>query len=235
MLDGIQKANVTIEAIPSGKSLPDWLFEALASNQSPELIIIYPNERSRKSALNNLASATSYIDSSKHTTMQRLFDTLHLDFRLPSKMQDDALLFSIVHQRTQQHAHNGQLPLMFSPVEGRIWSEYKTERLQSLHRELSELKRPWKWENDPGVKEFNNILKKIEQQMNCTYPDLMKSNLLERLNLANQEKEVPFSLSGVEGIIILDHAPDFSEVNRLLLQSISRITPIHQLWIFQLQ
>ena len=48
MLDGIQKANVTIEAIPSGKSLPDWLFEALASNQSPELIIIYPNERSRK-------------------------------------------------------------------------------------------------------------------------------------------------------------------------------------------
>ena len=229
MLDGIQKANVTIEAIPSGKSLPDWLFEALASNQSPELIIIYPNERSRKSALNNLASATSYIDSSKHTTMQRLFDTLHLDFRLPSKIQDDALLFSIVHQRTQQHAHNGQLPLMFSPVEGRIWSEYKTERLQSLHRELSELKRPWKWENDPGVKEFNNILKKIEQQMNCTYPDLMKSNLLERLNLANQEKEVPFSLSGVEGIIILDHAPDFSEVNRLLLQSISRITPIHQL------
>ena len=123
MLDGKQKANISIEATPSGKSLPDWLFESLASNQSREVIIIYPNESSRKSALNKLADLTSYIDSSKHMTIQRLFDTLHLDFRLPSKMQDDALLFSIVHQRTQQHAHNGQFPLMFSPIKGRIWSE----------------------------------------------------------------------------------------------------------------
>ena len=229
MLGGGQIAKISIEATPSGKSLPDWLFQALASSQSPEIIIIHPNEKSRKSTLNKLASVTSYIDSSKHMTLQRLFETLHLDFRLPMQMQDDAALFSIVHQITQQHAHRGQLPLMFSPVEGRKWSEYKTERLQLLHKELSELKRPWKWENDPGVKEFSQILKKIEKQTNTTYPDLMKGNLLERLNLAIEQEETPFSLSGVDGIIILNHVPDFSEIDRLILQRVSKIAPIHQL------
>ena len=103
MLGGGQIAKISIEATPSGKSLPDWLFQALASSQSPEIIIIHPNEKSRKSTLNKLASATSYIDSSKHMTVQRLFETLHLDFRLPMQMQDDAALFSIVHQITQQN------------------------------------------------------------------------------------------------------------------------------------
>ena len=37
------------------------------------------------------------------------------------------------------------------------WSEYKTERLLQLHKELSDLKPSWKWDEDPGVKEFRKL------------------------------------------------------------------------------
>jgi hypothetical protein len=222
-------ANISIEATPSGQNLPEWLFQELISSNPPELLIIHPSDRARKETLSKLSKVKSSIDTSKHLTIQRLFATLHLDFRLPNLMDDDALMFSLTHDMVQKHAQKGNFPLMFSPFKDKQWTEYKTQRLQQLHRELSEIKSPWKWESDPGVKEFSKLLSRMEARTKKTHPHLMKNHLLERIKQAIYDAEIPFSLRSTNGIIMLDHPPEFSEMDRELLIHISHTTPIHQL------
>ena len=225
----ILNANISIEAIPSGQNLPEWLCQELVSSNPPELLILHPSERSRKAALSQLSQTKSSIDTSRHLTLQRLFATLHLDFRLPNLMDDDALMSSLTHDMVQKHAQKGNFPLMFSPFKDKQWAEYKTQRLQQLHRELSEIKTPWKWENDPGVNEFRNLISRMEKQTNKTHPHLMKKHLLDRIKQAISNAETPFSLKSICGIIVLNHPPEFSEIDRELLIHISKIIPVHQL------
>ena len=161
----ILSANISIEATPSGQNIPEWLHQDLVSLESTDLLILYPSERSRKTALSQLSKTKSSIDTSKHLTIQRLFETLFLDFRLPNLMDEDALLFSLTHDMVQSHAQKGNFPLMFSPYKDKQWTEYKTQRLQQLHRELSQIKTPWKWDNDPGAKEFRNLLLEMEKNI----------------------------------------------------------------------
>jgi hypothetical protein len=220
---------ISIEPTPSGKSLPDWLFTTLLSPQPPEILIIYPTERARSATLNKLSQNIASLDTSRHITLKRFFDSLYLDFRLPNVMANDALLFSIVHNNCVKFANSGKFPLMFAPIEGRTWSQYKTERLQLLHKELSELKQPWNWERDPGVREFRKLLLQIEKQTNSIHPDMMKTHLLKSIKAVMSEDKIPFSIKDLEGIIILDHCPEFSEIDRELLKQVSKIRPIHQL------
>ncbi len=217
---------LSVEPTPSGQLMPEWLFNDLISKFDDDKLIIYPSEATRKTSLDRLSEYISSIDTSKHLTLKRLFSSLFLDLRLPIVMDNDALLFSLVHQLTVQYANDGRFPLMFTPIEGRKWSEYKTERLSQLHKELSELKTPWTWDNDPGVNEFRSLLLNLEKKTKKTHPQLMKSHLLNRLKSST---EVPFTLKGLNGIVMLDHCPEFSEMDRALLDLISKITPIHQL------
>ena len=133
---------LSVEPTPSGQLMPEWLFNDLISKFDDDKLIIYPSEATRKTSLDRLSEYISSIDTSKHLTLKRLFSSLFLDLRLPIVMDNDALLFSLVHQLTVQYANDGRFPLMFTPIEGRKWSEYKTERLSQLHKELSELKTP---------------------------------------------------------------------------------------------
>ena len=230
MSDGdILSANISIEATPSGQNIPEWLHRDLVSQEPTNLLILHPSERARKATLSELSQIKSSIDTSKHLTIERLFNALFLDFRLPNLMDQDALLFSLTHDMVQEHAQKGNFPLMFSPYKDKQWSEYKTQRLQQLHRELSQIKTPWKWDNDPGVKEYRNLLLEMEKRTKKTHPDLMKNHLHARIKEAISNLEIPFSLKSIEGIIILNHPPEFSEMDRELLISISKITPIHQL------
>ena len=230
MSDGnILGASISIEATPSGQNIPEWLHRDLVSQEPTNLLILHPSERARKATLSELSQIKSSIDTSKHLTIERLFNALFLDFRLPNLMDQDALLFSLTHDMVQEHAQNGNFPLMFSPHKDKLWSEYKTQRLQQLHRELSQIKTPWKWDNDPGVKEYRNLLLEMEKRTKKTHPDLMKNHLHARIKEAISNLEIPFSLKSIEGIIILNHPPEFSEMDRELLISISKITPIHQL------
>ena len=88
----ILSANISIEATPSGQNIPGWLHQDLVSLEPTELLILHPSERSRKATLSELSKTKSSIDTSKHLTIQRLFETLFLDFRLPNLMDEDALL-----------------------------------------------------------------------------------------------------------------------------------------------
>ena len=218
--------NITIEPTPCGRLIPGWLREDLTKNLSLDKLIIYPSEKARKANLEMLSKYISSIDSSKHLTINRLFSSLFLDLRLPNVMDDDSLLFTLVHQKMAHYAANGRFPFMFTAIEGRKWSEYKTERLLQLHKELSDLKPTWKWDDDPGVKDFRKLLLEIEKLTKKTHPHLMKAHLFDKLESIS---EIPFTLKDLSGIIILDHCPEFCEMDRELLTLISKITPIHQL------
>ena len=217
---------LSVEPIASGRLIPDWLVTDLIMNPNTDKLIIYPSENARKACLAKLSEHISSIDTSKHLTLKRLFSSLFLDLRLPNVMDNDSLLFSLVHQTMARWANSGKFPLMFTASEGRKWSEFKTERLLQLHAELSELKPPWNWDNDPGVKEFRSLILQLEKRTKKTHPHLMKLHLFKKLLTCN---EIPFTLKGLSGVIVLDHSPEFSEMDRELLNLVSKIIPIHQL------
>ena len=57
-------------------------------------------------------------------------------------------------------------------------------------------------------------------------PALVSRHILEALQTAT---DTPFHLSEVAGLIVLDAAPDFNEVEQDLLTAVSTFTPVHQL------
>ena len=103
---------------------------------------------------------------------------------------------------------------MFAPQPQRQWSSYQTERLLSLHRSLSELNNPWVWDEDPGAKQFDSLLKKVGEQLGGTHPHHALPCLIQRLDEVDKP---PFTLNDVEGIFVLDSAPDYTEVERTFL------------------
>ena len=152
---------ITLEAVPPGQNIPEWLFRSLCDGQCDNYVLLYPNEASRSQSLHRLAGLNVPIDTTHHLTLQRFISLMILDTGLPSLMQDNAGLFLAIHARTKKAAESGELPLLFSPQNQRQWTPYQTERLLSLHGALSEIKNPWVWENDPGAKEFDLILKNL--------------------------------------------------------------------------
>ena len=132
----ISNASISIEATPSGLNLPKWLNDELISSNSSEILILHPSERSRRDTLSKLSQNRSSIDTSKHLTLQRLFSTLHLDFRLPNLMEDDALMFSLTHDMVEKHAQKGNFPLMFSPFKDKQWQSKKHKDYNSCTKKL---------------------------------------------------------------------------------------------------
>ena len=222
----IKNNNITIESTPSGKIIPSWLEHALMADLETDFLVIYPNEASRRDFLSRVSKTNSSIDSSKHLTMKRLTRLLLTDFRQPNVLDDDSTLLSIVHNECCQKAEKGHFPFLHK--KGKKWSLSKTERLISLHREISKLPRIPSWETDPGVKEFRKVLKLVEKKSSGIHPDLMRTHLFKVISNPSLS-ESPFSLKGLDGIIILDHPPEFDEIDRSIFCHLSQKIPIHQL------
>ena len=106
------------------------------------------------------------------------------------------------------------------------WTLTKTRRLQHLHAELMQLRRPFAWEGDPGAKVFHELCLEVEGAAGGTLPALLLSHVVETLATA---EETPFHLSEIAGVVVLDTAPDFSEREQDLLLAISSFCPVHQL------
>ena len=215
---------LSMEAIPSGRSMPEWLVKSLLEGR--RLMIIHPSEESRKQAIENLYSmGGKSIDTTHHLTIKRLIGILHLDLRLPVLLEDDGVLFEKTHIALAQAAANFEFPLLLTNPQHR-WSRSRSRRLLSLYKELVTLRRPWSWEEDPGAKSCDKVLKSLETEMQATHP-----YRLERVvwNALRDSDETPFTISDVEGIIMLDHASGIGEVSIEILKELSRYTGIHQL------
>ena len=216
---------LSMEAIKPGTGAPDWLLNAIISGE--RLIVLHPNEASRKQTISNLHSMSSgtVVDSSRHLTLQRMLAVLHIDLRLPSIMNDDGITFELTHRELSLSASEYGFPLIH-PNPEIPWSRSRTRRVLSLHREIFSLRNPSDWEDDPCAAQCDMVLKKLESKMGMTHPS-RKAHVL--LNKLNKSGEIPFTLKGISGIIILDHASSLTDVELAILQRLSQLVNIHQL------
>ncbi|MBT5617688.1 MAG: hypothetical protein HOJ71_01290, partial [Euryarchaeota archaeon] len=220
------RLSCTIEIQPPNEHFPSWLTQAFLEGKANALLILYPNEEARKQALNLLSGHDLAVDTTHHLTLPRLVDLLHLDLKLPRKLEAGPALFNVVHELTKQAANKGELPLLFAPTsEGRTWRPYNTERLNALHTALMNLDHPWRWDGDPGAREFHKILQDVGKRLEGTHPSLIQKNLTKALESAT----TPFTMNDVDGVLILDAAPDYTESETSLLRSLLLHRPIHHL------
>ena len=216
----------TIEIQPPNEHFPSWLTQAFLEGKANALLILYPNEEARKQALNLLSGHDLAVDTTHHLTLPRLVDLLHLDLKLPRKLEAGPALFNVVHELTKQAAIKGELPLLFAPTsESRTWRPYNTERLTALHTALMDLDHPWRWDGDPGAREFHKILQDVGKRLEGTHPSLIQKNLTKAL----ESSTTPFTLNDVEGVLLLDAAPDYTESEASLLRALMLHRPIHHL------
>ena len=227
-MTGQEQENISIEAVASGDNIPSWLFDALCKGDCENHLFVYPNEDSRSQILHRLAQRKIPIDTTHHLTLQRLIPLMILDLGLPPLLSNSTGLFLSIHNRTKHAAESGKLPLLFAPQAQRQWTSYQTERLLSLHHSLSELNNPWIWDEDPGAHQFDSILKKVAEQLGGTHPHHALQSLIRHLGDAEHP---PFTLHDVEGIFVLDSAPDYTEVERTFLQCLALQRPLHQLCV----
>ena len=226
MSDPVQ-LTITKEAIPHGLAVPQWLEDGIQNESGKDILIIHSNDNSRSSLLRQLSMNGIPADTTRHVTIQRLVASLHLDLRLPGMLENDATLFSLVHEECVKAAKNNQFPLMHTGEYG-AWTTFKTERLLQLHRVLSEVRDPEAWQDDPGAQDLVGILHVVEEKLGGSHPDLVKRRLVKELR-SKDEHQIPFSLKEISGIVILDMAPDFTEIEIDLLTVIAKFRPIHQL------
>ena len=224
MRDG-KAVSITLEAIDAGDNLPPWFFESLVNGVADDILVLHPNEASRNQTLLRLSQSNSSVDTTHHLTTVRLLQLLILDLGLPPLFGSDADIFAVIHAHTKRAAENGELPLLFSAIEGRTWSPYHTERILSLHRTLHQLNNPWSWDGDPGAKEFDTLLCELEEKLGGTHPHHAFTRVIDALKASS---ECPFTLNDVRGILVLDSAPDYSESERSFFAELSKKRPIHQ-------
>ena len=220
------RLSCTIEIQPPNEHFPSWLTQAFLEGKANALLILYPNEEARKQALNLLSGHDLAVDTTHHLTLPRLVDLLHLDLKLPRKLEAGPALFNVVHELTKQAANKGELPLLFATTsEGRTWRPYNTERLNALHTALMNLDHHWRWDGDPGAREFHKILQDVGKRLEGTHPSLIQKNLTKAL----ESSTTPFTMNDVDGVLILDAAPDYTESETSLLRSLLLHRPIHHL------
>ena len=92
-------------------------------------------------------------------------------------------------------------------------------------REVATTVPPWRWEADPGAEAVRMLLEQEAESRGGLHPILADLMLLERLQ---GRRTPPFSLEGRPGVLILDHAPGWTDVTRSALQQVLRWCPIHQ-------
>jgi len=230
------KDRISIEHVKPGEPIPSWLIEhqltlakGVDSDESntSRIMIIYANEEARKQALTTLnEKGKTPIDSSIHLTIPRLVDSLHSDLRLPRIIEEEGILFEIIHNNCIAIAARAGFPRLHSNLKIE-WSRGKTRMLDQLHQQICERNIPEEWEADPGIIEYEKLLLKVEKQMSGTHPRLRLKKIIQLLN-QNKDLEL-FSLRDIDGIITQDMSPTLSDAKLELLQCLSGYKPIHQL------
>lgn len=218
--------NVTVEACSPSTLVPQWLLQHLEGGTN-NLMIIYPNETVREDVLKHISTVCGAIDSSRHTTLNRLCTSLQMDFRFPVIVPRSTVGIVQVNKLFSHAASEFRFPRMH-PDASRKWSLSKTERLLQLHRFSTRHDIISKWEDDPGVSEADRLLSSFEKS-NL----LHEHHVMEELTnaLLDSDIQIPYSLSTVEGILLLNHPPDFYSNEKTFLTALASRVPIHHLCV----
>ena len=218
--------NLTVEACSPSTIVPQWLLQHLADGPS-DLLIIYPNETVRENVMNHISTVRGAIDSSRHTTLNRLYTSLQMDFRFPVIIPRSAVGIVQVHKKFSEAASEFRFPRMH-PDASRTWSLSKTERLLQLHRfsTMHDILR--RWEDDPGVSEAEHLLSTFRES-NLLHEHQVMKELTSAL--LQTDAQIPYSLSAVRGIVLLNHPPDFQSNEKQFFAALATRIPIHHLCV----
>mgnify|MGYP001180459754 CR=1 FL=1 len=224
---------VTSEEVKPGV-FPDWLFDQMVSQcRDPRphslggparILVIYPTEESRREWLERLADQNLVIDRTLHHTIDSLEFSLLEDLRLPRVLSTSGAFFVVLNEACAQAARQLEFPIL-NPIESLEWNSNRTNELAQLHSLLAEEDRLNEFQG-PGIEAFTRVLQDLEQKLGGTHPDFVTSKVVKALRIS---EDTPFSVSDIDGIIMLDHAPVISRSKHNLLRAISLHRPIHQL------
>ncbi len=222
---------VTSEEVPIG-GMPGWLKEQIRlqslgiPSDDPSflgrILIIYPTENSRRQALSSIGLHGG-VDRTLHHTMESLLSSLIADLRLPRVIPNEGPLTSILHSECKKEAARLGFPLI-NPLPEMKWGKGKTEALVKLHRHLSRDLVANRWDG-PGITTFRRIIHRMEKKLRFTHPDMVCERIIDSL----EGGRVPFTISDIDGIIMLDHSPVMCRSFSETLLSLSKLRPIHQL------
>ena len=223
--------SVTIEEVPAGR-IPDWLKQHIRlqslgkpsndSNLQGRILIIYPTEKSKRQALSSI-DLRGAVDRTLHHTMDSLISSLVADLRRPRVISTHGPLSAIIHAECQKESSRLGFP-MINPLPEMKWGKGKTEALANLHHHLSRELGAERWEG-PGIPTFRRIITRLEEKLRFTHPDMVCERIIDALD----KGRTPFTISDIDGIIMLDHSPVMSKSHTQILLSLSKIRPIHQL------
>ena len=223
---------ITNEEISPGP-VPEWLLNHLTSQLSDvkpyseggisRILVIYPTTESRRETIDLISNQGYVIDNTLHHTISSLMDTVMSDFRMPQKLNHGSSFQLILHDECKKASTKLGFPII-NPLPDMNWSRGKTTALSELHNFLSSESIANDWEG-PGIQTFRKILKSLESKLNRTHDDFLSERLIDRLN----KPEKPFSLTDVDGIIMLNHSPTIPKSHIDFMKAVSRHCPIHQL------
>ena len=83
------------------------------------------------------------------------------------------------------------------------------------------------WDGAHEALEFKKILEESSKPLGGLHPDLFILEVIEQLE--NENQDTPFTLEGMDGILMLDHDPTLPNLELRLIRSLLRYVPIHQL------
>lgn len=224
-VNSMPQHRITSEWVPAGRGMPAWLFDAFLADEDLGLLIVHPNEAHRKQTLHRLHHCGGIASPQSHTTMNQLLRLLHVDFRLPVMLNDDVTSFMGIHRKCVEAAEGFSFPLLHTPGTG-TWTVQKTKRLLTLYAEVAPLRSPFSWSSNPGVDVLHRLMLKYETEAGGTLPALLSHHVLTALK---ETDEPPFHFSTLKGVVLLDMAPDFSEVEQDIMMALSKHCPLHQL------
>jgi len=220
-------STLTLEHTPPGV-FPDWLFSYLRAQildpEQKRILVIHCSEAARAQILERLEDEQiGPIDRSLHHTLDSLRKSLYADCRLPRLLPTDATGERLLHMECELGAKEGDFPLLH-PIPERKWGEGRTQALARLSQVFdAENVRDW---NGPGMEGFSSRLKRIQRKLNGTHPLVHRRTLIDAIEARTT---VPFLLTGLAGILLMNQSPTLPQSDRQLLRLLLRFCPIHQL------
>jgi len=222
---------VTCEEISRG-GMPEWLKEQIRlqslgipstdPNIHGRVLVIYPTEKSRMQALSSI-DLQGAVDRTLHHTIESLISSLVADLRLPRVKSKDGPLMSVLHSECIKEAARLGFPLI-NPLPDMKWGKGKTEALSALHYQLSREMVVEKWDG-PGIATFRRVIERLETKLRFTHPDMAVNRIIDSL----ESGTIPFTVTDIDGIIMLNHSPVMCRSHAEMLLSMSKHRPIHQL------
>jgi len=222
---------ITSEEVNIG-SIPDWLQEQISlqslnpgminSDLPGRIMIIYPNETSRRENLANIGLSGA-IDTNLHHTIESLAISLLADFRFPRIIANDGPYEAILHAECFKESSRLGFPII-NPIPEMNWGIGKTRSLANLFSQLSRELAFDDWEG-PGITTFVRIIRRLEKKLGGTHPDMVFPRIIKEIKKGRE----PFSISDIDGIVLLDHAPGICKSHSEMILQLSRLRPVHQL------